>query len=178
LQLSVGEALLTEAHADSGVTRASPVSATELELFGFVVETGIDLGFVFGEKADGAAGFGDGPDGLGGVEEADVEDVAFGWNDAAGNAAIGDGRVVEGDDGGVDPGALALEADEVTFGEVEIALGFVVELGFELMALMVVVESFDGLLQGDGDEEADADGGDVDEEVAPGVDGFVGWVDV
>jgi hypothetical protein len=41
-----------------------------------------------------------------------------------------------------------------------------------------VVKEFDGLLEADGDEQAYADGSDVDEEVSPGVSGFVGSVDV
>jgi hypothetical protein len=41
---------------------------------------------------------------------------------------------------------------------------------------MAVVEVLDGLLEADGDEKADDDGGDVDEEVAPGVGGGVGRV--
>ena len=41
-----------------------------------------------------------------------------------------------------------------------------------------MVEGFDGLLEGDGDEQADADGGDVDEKVAPGVGRLVRRVDV
>jgi hypothetical protein len=43
---------------------------------------------------------------------------------------------------------------------------------------MVMVDGLDALLETDGNEEADADGGDVDEEVAPGVGGMVGWVNV
>ena len=45
-------------------------------------------------------------------------------------------------------------------------------------ALVVVVEGFDGLLEAHSDDEADDDGGDVEEEVAPGVGGVVGRVDV
>ena len=42
--------------------------------------------------------------------------------------------------------------------------------------LMVVMDGFDGLLEADGDEQAEDDGGDVDEEVSPGVGGvFGGW---
>jgi hypothetical protein len=40
------------------------------------------------------------------------------------------------------------------------------------------VNRLDGLFEADGDEQADDDGGDVDEEVAPGVGGLVGRVDV
>jgi hypothetical protein len=43
---------------------------------------------------------------------------------------------------------------------------------------MAVVDRLDRLLQTDGDDEADDDGGDVDEEVFPGVGGFVGRVNV
>jgi hypothetical protein len=54
--------------------------------------------------------------------------------------------------------------------------------GFELIeqltALMAVMDELDSLLEADGDEEADADGGDVDEEVFPGVGGLVGRVDI
>jgi hypothetical protein len=34
---------------------------------------------------------------------------------------------------------------------------------------VVLVDALDGLLEADGDEKTDDDGGDVDEEVAPGV---------
>jgi hypothetical protein len=44
--------------------------------------------------------------------------------------------------------------------------------------LTAVMEVLDGLFEADGDEQADDDGGDVEEEVAPGVGGGVGWVDV
>ena len=37
---------------------------------------------------------------------------------------------------------------------------------------------FDGLLEAYGDEQADADCGNVDEEVAPGMGGVVGGMDV
>jgi hypothetical protein len=53
----------------------------------------------------------------------------------------------------------------------EDALSHVVEL-------MAVVEVLDGLFEAYGDEEAEDDGGDVDEEVAPGAGGVVGGVDV
>jgi hypothetical protein len=43
---------------------------------------------------------------------------------------------------------------------------------------MKVMEVLDGLLEADGDEEADGDGGDVDEEVGPSVFGLVRGVDI
>ena len=43
---------------------------------------------------------------------------------------------------------------------------------------VVVVDALDAGLDAESDEEADGDGGDVEEEVAPAVDGLVGWVDV
>ena len=62
--------------------------------------------------------------------------------------------------------------------QVEVLHRLDVHLAFEILALMVMVDGFDALLEADGDEQADADGGDVDEEVAPGVSGLVGRVDV
>jgi hypothetical protein len=44
----------------------------------------------------------------------------------------------------------------------------------ELLALVVMMDRLNGLLEADGDEQTDDDGGDVDEEVAPGVGGVVG----
>jgi len=44
-----------------------------------------------------------------------------------------------------------------------------------LAQLMAVVDPLDGLFNPYGDQQADDDGGDVDEEVAPGVGGLVGW---
>ncbi len=46
---------------------------------------------------------------------------------------------------------------------------------FDLFTMMKV---FYGLFEGDGDQEADDDGGDVDEEISPGVGGVVRWVDI
>ena len=149
-----------------------------LQEFGFVIEAGIDLGFVFGEQGNAAVGFGDGPSGLGGVQETDAKDVSGRHEDGRGDGAVGDGCGVESDDVGVVPRELGLQAGDVLLDEVEVALGFVAKLRFELDALVVMMDGLDGLLEADGDEQAYADGGDVDEEVAPGVDGFVGWVDV
>jgi hypothetical protein len=67
---------------------------------------------------------------------------------------------------------------DVELDQLEIALGFVMQLRFEFVALMIVMNGFDRLLKSDGDEQADADGGDVDEEVSPGGGGVVGGVDV
>ena len=43
---------------------------------------------------------------------------------------------------------------------------------------VTVVQTFDGGLERESDEEADGDGEVVEEEVAPAVDGLVRWVDV
>jgi hypothetical protein len=67
---------------------------------------------------------------------------------------------------------------EVAVDDLEVLLGLVVEVFLELVALVTVVDEFDGLLEGYGDEEADDDGDDVDEEVSPGAGGVVGRVDV
>jgi hypothetical protein len=47
-----------------------------------------------------------------------------------------------------------------------------------LVELMLMMEVFDGLLEAYGDEEPDDDGGNVDEEIAPGAGGVVGGMDV
>jgi hypothetical protein len=49
---------------------------------------------------------------------------------------------------------------------------------FELAALVQVVDGFDSLLEADGDEEAYRDGGDVNDEICPGVFGLVWDVDI
>ena len=65
------------------------------------------------------------------------------------------------------------------FGDV-LAVGFgLLREGFAGFAeFVVLVDALDGLLESDGDEQADDDGGDVDEEVAPGVGGVVRGMDV
>jgi hypothetical protein len=67
---------------------------------------------------------------------------------------------------------------QVTVDDLEVLLGFVVQVFLELMALVAVMDRLDSLFKADGDEEAEDDGGDVDEEVAPGAGGVVGGVDV
>jgi hypothetical protein len=47
-----------------------------------------------------------------------------------------------------------------------------------ISCLVAVVKELDGLFEAYGDEEADDDGGDVNEEVSPAVDGSVGRLDV
>jgi hypothetical protein len=56
---------------------------------------------------------------------------------------------------------------------VQIANAFGAEIGFELVALVMVVQRFHALLKAYGDEESDDDGGDVSEEFAPGSNGVV-----
>jgi hypothetical protein len=46
------------------------------------------------------------------------------------------------------------------------------------MELMEPVEVLDGLLEADGDEDAEDDDAEVDEEVAAGDGGVLRWVDV
>ena len=74
--------------------------------------------------------------------------------------------------------ASALVAGGCVGGVLQDLAMLCVELFEEFLALMMPVDGFDGLFEIDGDEQADADGGDVDEEVAPGVGGGVGRVDV
>jgi len=73
---------------------------------------------------------------------------------------------------------LGLQADQRLANDGQIALSLRAHVLGEGVTLMAMMDGFDGLLEADGDEQADDDGGDVDEEVAPGVGGVVGWVDV
>jgi hypothetical protein len=83
-----------------------------------------------------------------------------------------DEEVVLEASGGAKP--VVLVCDEV------VAIGF--ELAGEGFAgfaeLVALVDVFDELLEADGDDEANDDGGDMDEEVFPGVGGVSGRVDV
>jgi hypothetical protein len=53
-----------------------------------------------------------------------------------------------------------------------------VKAGFGVVDEVTVVLPFDEAFEGQGDEQADGDGGEVEDEVAYAVDGLVGWVDV
>ena len=89
--------------------------------------------------------------------------------------------VAAGDDGGLRVRRCTRgfgEDAEVHLVAVEVGPEFVAQVVFELVALVKVMEVFDGLFEADGDEEADGDGDDVDEEVGPGVVGLMWGVDV
>ena len=92
--------------------------------------------------------------------------------------AVGRGGGLQGADAGAK--VVAALGGETNLGadEFKVLLGLDVHLLFEILALMVMVDGFHALLEADGDEKSDADGGDVDEEVAPGVRGMVGWMNV
>src|SRR5215472_2490398 len=70
------------------------------------------------------------------------------------------------------------ESAKVVVVTAEIGAEFFAKMFFELITLMKMMEVLDCLLEADGDEEADGDGGDVDEKVGPGVFGFVRDVDI
>ena len=82
-----------------------------------------------------------------------------------------------GHDGAV-PGGFLEGAIDVGVKEPDVALCFKAHFLNEDLSFVAMVEVFDCLLEADGDEQANTDGGDVDEEVAPGVGGGVGRVDV
>jgi hypothetical protein len=75
-------------------------------------------------------------------------------------------------------GGLTTEVDGLFREKCTIVLAFDAQGLADFSDLMTVVEVFDSLFEADGDEEPDDDGGDVDEEVAPGAGGMVGGVDV
>jgi hypothetical protein len=67
---------------------------------------------------------------------------------------------------------------QVAVDDLEVLFGLVAEVFLELTTLVAVMDELDGLLKANGDEQAEDDGGDVNEEVAPGAGGVVSWVDV
>ena len=73
-----------------------------------------------------------------------------------------------------DVGDLRFEPGDRVADQGQVVVGFDVQLFGEADDLIVMVDGFDGLLEADGDDEADDDGGDVDEEVFPGVRRFRG----
>ena len=74
---------------------------------------------------------------------------------------------------------LVLLEDGDVAGDLDLVVGDLVADGLAgLGDLVAVVDVLDGLLEAYGDEEAENDGGDVDEEIAPGAGGVVWWVDV
>ena len=70
---------------------------------------------------------------------------------------------------GLEVGNAAKKSASLQGEEEEILLAFSVQGLACLGYLMTVVEELDGLLEADGEEEADGDGADVDEEVSPSV---------
>jgi hypothetical protein len=62
--------------------------------------------------------------------------------------------------------------------DLDVLLALEAELFAGLLDLMAMVEVLHALLQADCDDEAHDDGGDVDEEVSPGVGSVCGWMDV
>jgi len=84
-----------------------------------------------------------------------------------------------------DDGDVCLHTDGIfaevgeVFGEELLVFGdLVMDVIAGFGSEVAVVDPFDGGLEAERDEKADGDGGDVEEEVAPAVDGLVGWVDV
>jgi hypothetical protein len=70
------------------------------------------------------------------------------------------------------------EPPEVLFVFAEIAAELFAKAFFQLIALVEMVNRLDRLFKADRDEEAKGDGGDMDEEVAPGGSGVVRRMDV
>ncbi len=86
---------------------------------------------------------------------------------------------------GVQDGQVTFEVHLVALGgkDVELVGSFILgaldeELFAGLLREMTVMEVLDCLFKAHRDQQAENDGSDVDEEVAPGAGGVVGWVDV
>jgi hypothetical protein len=67
---------------------------------------------------------------------------------------------------------------QVAVDDLKVLFGFVVEVFLQLLALVPVMEELHGLFEADGDDEAENDGGNVDEELAPSGGGVVWRVNV
>jgi len=66
----------------------------------------------------------------------------------------------------------------VVLKDVEVGGDLLIDVLAGFAGLAEMVEVLDGLFEAHGDDEAEDDGGDVDEEVAPGLGGVVGGMDV
>jgi len=174
-----GEALL---HGGDGVAAAVDAFAAVGEELVVVREAAVHACLLDGQERDEGTLLGGSPDGLGGSEVAQL-----GGADGARQAGRGGEQEVDfafSGDGGIgglggllEPGFEAAHV-EVAGDDYAVVDGLGAEVGFKGDALVAVVEGFDGLFESNGDDEADDDGGDVEEEVAPGVGGVVGRVDV
>src|ERR1700722_13462606 len=71
-----------------------------------------------------------------------------------------------------------IDGGEVTLHQRAIGDAFAVQRLLYLTRLAVMVDMFHRLLEPNGNEQADDNGGDVDEEVSPGGGGVVGGVNV
>ncbi len=149
-----------------------------------VIGGGVDLGdeefdlrecvdLVLVEAHDFSAGLGGAPDRIVGVE---IVRQRVGGCRSEG-LVVPDG-FLELLDTFSEPVHLVGLADVCLVGVLCNLLGFAVEVLAEFGGLVAVVEEFDGLFEAECDKKADGDGGDVDEEVAPGVGRMVGRVDV
>lgn len=68
---------------------------------------------------------------------------------------------------------MRMQGVDIVSGDLCVVFDLFDEPLASVFPFMAMVEKLDGLLQTDGDEQADDDSGDVDEEVLPGVRGFV-----
>jgi hypothetical protein len=146
-----------------------------LDEVGVEFDFGVSVDFVRSKQGDEAVGLGGAPDGV-------IRKVV---------AAV---RIMEGfsgrerlvlPNGGFDLGDATIEPAGViqlavlSVGTVpQVFFGLGMERLAQFGALMAVMEGFNSLLEADGDEKADDDGGDVNEEVAPGMGGGVWRVNV
>ena len=147
-------------------------------------DAGVDFCLARREEVDEAAGFGGLPDDIPGPQDGKASMVGrvgiggrFGaiWKlDFAAARAHGVDIAAKVEK----PSALNRVRAEVVLQGGVLAFGFAVKIALKLVPLMGAMDELDGLFKADGDEQADDDGGDVDEEVSPGAGGVLGWVDV
>ena len=95
-----------------------------------------------------------------------------------GSFSLGVAVALEGRDVGVHACQDGVERGEIIGDGVAVFEALGAQCLFHLVDLIAPVDVFDGLFDAYGDEESEDDGGDVDEEIAPGGGGVVGGVDV
>ncbi len=67
---------------------------------------------------------------------------------------------------------------QIAVDDLKILFGLAAKISLQLLALVPVMEQFHRLFQADGNHQPENNGGNVDEEVAPGGRGVLGRVNV
>ncbi len=108
----------------------------------------------------------------------DVSDTPWPGRQSEADQAAGYGSFASGTQDFAIPGDVSSVDLLVDLQVLHAELSFGAQVFAEVIPLMTMMEELNSLLESDGDEQANDNGGDVDEEVAPGVNRMMGWMDV